>query len=123
MQINGPLPALLGLPGHGRPEALGGVEGGFVINLYNMDCMEAMAGMGDGEYDLAIVDPPYFLPARHYATRKNFKRNFSDMGLVEFFFRDYFIQLSRILKSTGSFYIFCDGQSYPIFYYHSYFFL
>ena len=27
--------------------------------LYNMDCMEAMAGMKDKEYDLAIVDPPY----------------------------------------------------------------
>jgi site-specific DNA-methyltransferase (adenine-specific) len=29
------------------------------INLYNMDCMEAMAKMKDKEYDLAIVDPPY----------------------------------------------------------------
>ena len=29
------------------------------INLYNQDCMEAMAGMPDKAYDLAIVDPPY----------------------------------------------------------------
>ena len=29
------------------------------INLYNMDCMEAMAKMPDKAYDLAIVDPPY----------------------------------------------------------------
>lgn len=27
--------------------------------LYNMDCMEAMAGFPDGFFDLAIVDPPY----------------------------------------------------------------
>lgn len=26
---------------------------------YNMDCMEAMATMKDGEFDLAVVDPPY----------------------------------------------------------------
>jgi len=26
---------------------------------YNMDCMEAMEGMKDNEFDLAIVDPPY----------------------------------------------------------------
>ena len=30
-----------------------------MINLYNMDCMEAMAKMPDKAYDLAIVDPPY----------------------------------------------------------------
>ena len=29
------------------------------IELYNMDCMEAMAKMPDRAYDLAIVDPPY----------------------------------------------------------------
>lgn len=27
--------------------------------LWNMDCMEGMAGFGDGFFDLAIVDPPY----------------------------------------------------------------
>ena len=26
---------------------------------FNQDCMEAMAQMGDNEFDLAIVDPPY----------------------------------------------------------------
>jgi len=29
------------------------------INLYNGDCMEAMKGMEENAYDLAIVDPPY----------------------------------------------------------------
>ena len=30
-----------------------------MINLYNMDCMEALKVMPDKAYDLAIVDPPY----------------------------------------------------------------
>lgn len=30
-----------------------------MIELYNMDCMEAMKGMPDKAFDLAIVDPPY----------------------------------------------------------------
>jgi site-specific DNA-methyltransferase (adenine-specific) len=30
-----------------------------MIELYNMDCMEAMKEMKDNEFDLAIVDPPY----------------------------------------------------------------
>jgi len=30
-----------------------------MVRIYNRDCMEAMQGMKDNEYDLAIVDPPY----------------------------------------------------------------
>jgi len=30
------------------------------ITLHHGDCMEAMKGMGDNEFDLAICDPPYF---------------------------------------------------------------
>ena len=29
------------------------------VNIYNQDCMIAMASMKDKEYDLAIVDPQY----------------------------------------------------------------
>lgn len=29
------------------------------INLYNEDCLQAMKGMQDKQFDLAIVDPPY----------------------------------------------------------------
>jgi site-specific DNA-methyltransferase (adenine-specific) len=38
-----------------------------VINLYNQDCMEAMAKMPDKAFELAIVDPPYGLD---YANKK-----------------------------------------------------
>ena len=30
-----------------------------MIQLYNEDCLPAMRGMKDNEFDLAIVDPPY----------------------------------------------------------------
>jgi len=30
-----------------------------MVNIYNQDCMEAMAGFDDNRFDLAIVDPPY----------------------------------------------------------------
>jgi len=35
-----------------------------MIELYNMDCMEAMKDMPDNAFDLAIVDPPYGLGDR-----------------------------------------------------------
>lgn len=33
------------------------------INLYNEDCLQAMKAMQDGQFDLAIVDPPYGIGA------------------------------------------------------------
>ena len=92
------------------------------ISLHQADCLEQMKTMADSSVDAIITDPPYFLPARHYATRKSFRRNFSDLMFVEFFFRQWFEQAERILKPTGHLYMFCDGQSYPLFFYYSFFF-
>lgn len=32
-----------------------------INNVYNIDCMEFMAGCQDKAFDIAIVDPPYGL--------------------------------------------------------------
>jgi site-specific DNA-methyltransferase (adenine-specific) len=93
-----------------------------INKIYVEDCFYTMEKMPDKFVDCIITDPPYFLPTKHYATRKNFKRNFSDLGIVEYFFRSVFKEFARILKPTGSIYMFCDGQSYPLFYYYAYFF-
>jgi len=85
------------------------------------DCLEIMKNIPDKSIDLVLTDPPYFLPAKHYETRKTFSRSFSDLVLVESFFSLVFNEIDRILKPDGMFYIFCDGQSYPLFYYYGYF--
>ena len=85
------------------------------------DASEVLKEITSQSIDLIITDPPYFLPARHYETRRYFKRNFADLGILEGFFKAIFSEIERILKPTGTFYIFCDGQSYPLFYYYSYF--
>jgi site-specific DNA-methyltransferase (adenine-specific) len=41
-----------------------------MINLYNQDCMTAMAEMPDKAYDLAIVDPPYGIGVNHSMGRR-----------------------------------------------------
>jgi|TARA_Y100000034_G_scaffold99202_1_gene121766 site-specific DNA-methyltransferase (adenine-specific) len=84
------------------------------------DCIDEMQQMEENSVDLIVTDPPYFLPANHYQTRKQFSRNFGDLGILEHFFKDVFKEMVRVLKSTGRIYIFCDGQSYPLFYYHLY---
>ena len=66
--------------------------------------------------DLTVTDPPYFLPARHYSARSKWPRNMADLSILEGFFREVFIELRRIIKREGGIVVFCDGQSYPVFY-------
>lgn len=91
-------------------------------HIYQGDCLEIMKTFPDNSVDLLLTDPPYFLPAKHYATRKDFSRSFSDLGILESFFRNFFQEAKRVMKPTGRIYMFCDGQSYPMFYYHIYLF-
>jgi DNA modification methylase len=80
---------------------------------------ELFAGL---KCDIVLTDPPYFLPAEHYKTRKTFHRNLADLGVLESFFKHFFKDADKILKDDGFLFMFCDGQSYPLFYYHAYLF-
>jgi site-specific DNA-methyltransferase (adenine-specific) len=84
------------------------------------DCLEILREFPSKSVHCVVTDPPYFLPAVHYNTRTQFSRNFADLGILESFFRNVFKELARIIKPNGCMYIFCDGQSYPLFYYHLY---
>lgn len=78
--------------------------------------IEVMRGVKDESIDLFLTDPPYFLPAKHYDTRKYFARSLSDLTILEYFFKGVFKEAIRILRKEGFIYVFCDGQSYPVFY-------
>lgn len=85
------------------------------------DCLEVMQDIPEHTIDLVVTDPPYFVPAEYYNTRTKFNtRNFADLGILEHSFKSVFQQLNRILKPDASFYMFCNGQSYPLFFYHSF---
>ena len=84
------------------------------------DCIDVMRTFQSNSIDIIITDPPYFVPVEHYKTRKKFGRNFGDLGILESFFKIWFRQVDRILKKDGFLFMFCDGQSYPLFFYHSY---
>jgi len=82
------------------------------INLYLGDCMEAMKGMEDNQYDLAIVDPPYGIGegnkknlTRHsnaFGKANNWAKS-KDYGGAEFDYsipdKSYFDQIFRITKN------------------------
>jgi site-specific DNA-methyltransferase (adenine-specific) len=83
------------------------------------DCIEVMKQLPDKCVDLVLTDPPYFLPVQHYVgTRDNgfSKRTLGDTSVLSGYFAVIFGELARISKLSATWYIFCDGQSYPIFY-------
>ena len=86
------------------------------VTLYLGDCLEIMPTLPDNSVDAVITDPPYFLPAQHYCTRTQFARSLADLSLLEHFYRSVAGETNRVLKADGVWYVFCDGQSYPVFF-------
>ena len=78
-----------------------------MINLYNQDCMVAMAGFDDNQFDLAIVDPPYgigfgeFNRTNKTSDGTRFKANKYKQGNWDdsIPINKYFLELKRISKN------------------------
>jgi site-specific DNA-methyltransferase (adenine-specific) len=86
------------------------------VEIIHGDCLDVLRGLPDASVDAVVTDPPYFLPAEHYSTRRGFPRSLSDLSMLEHFYRDWFAEAARVVKPTGVFYVFCDAQSYPVFF-------
>ena len=75
-----------------------------MINLYNQDCMEAMAGFDNNQFDLAIVDPPYGINISKtgnvgggkLAKVKDYGKKEWDSEIPD---SEYFKQLQRVSKN------------------------
>ncbi len=83
------------------------------------DCLEVMQGIPDNSVNMVLTDPPYFLPVQSYVgTRKGgyAKRHLADTSILKGYFEQIFKEIDRILKPDGTYYVFCDAQSYFIFY-------
>lgn len=73
-----------------------------MINLYNVDCMDFMAGLPDKAFDLAIVDPPYKNEFKIVASDKaaHVKRDFDLRSLNNTVPNDiYFNELRRVSRN------------------------
>ena len=89
--------------------------------IYNMDCLDGMKQLDDNSIDLVVTDPPYFTPPAQFVSgRSVHKRSLSNLSLLEHFYKDFFEQLIKKIRNTGTIYIFCDSQSYPLYYVYLY---
>jgi len=82
-----------------------------MIDLKNMDCLEAMKQMDDNEFDLAIVDPPYGIGMDGgnvgYKGFNNFTKKNWDKEIPS---KEYFNELFRVSKNT----IIWGGNYFPL---------
>ena len=87
-----------------------------MINLYNQDCMEAMAGFDDNQFDLAIVDPPYGIHDKLFSgggfmknspQKKRYREKQWDKEIPS---DEYFKELERISKNR----IIWGGNYFPL---------
>jgi site-specific DNA-methyltransferase (adenine-specific) len=85
------------------------------------NCLELLANIPDGSFPLVVTDPPYFTPPAQFVSgRSHHQRSLSNLSLLDHFYKDFFGELVPKIRDDGSIYIFCDAQSYPLYYAYLY---
>lgn len=85
------------------------------VTLYHADCREVLPTLAAGSVDLVLTDPPYFLPASHHQRRGESSRGIGNLSILDHFFSWLFVEIKRVGGLQAVWYVFCDGQSYPVF--------
>jgi len=85
------------------------------------NCIEIMKDFPQTSIDLIVADPPFYLPIKQYSSREaKWKPSIAELSIIEPFFRNFFVECCRVLKPDRSLFVFCDCQSYPIFFAQAY---
>jgi len=90
-----------------------------VMKLLNGDCLDLLDDIPDNSVDIVYTDPPY-IPPEHSSTLTKYKKSLSEMCILESFYKRYLEKIDRVLKDDGILLIYCNSDSYPMFYIHLY---
>lgn len=86
-----------------------------LVTLFHGDSLELVAEVG--KVDLVLTDPPFFMPAQHYAARRSdWQRAWADTSILARWFGQVVDAYVPTMRRTGHFITFCDGDSYSVFY-------
>jgi site-specific DNA-methyltransferase (adenine-specific) len=86
------------------------------VTLWHGDCREILPTLRAQSVDLILTDPPFFMPATHYQSRTQWQRSWSDTSVLAMFWSTILDLAIPLLRATGHFVTFCNGDSYPVFY-------
>ena len=89
------------------------------MDLRNGDCLDLIKDLPDKSVDILYSDPPY-IPPEHSKTLTKYKKTLSEMGILESWVKIFFKEIDRVLKDDGIVLLYCNSDSYPLFYIHLY---
>lgn len=84
------------------------------VTLYHGDSIDMAPDLP--QCDALIADPPFFMPAQHYAARAEWRRTWGDTSILARWWAGAMDAYLPRLKGTGSAFVFCDDESYSVFY-------
>lgn len=84
------------------------------ITIYHGDALEILSEIR--LCDLVLTDPPFFMPAQHYASRSNWQRSWGDTAILGRWFAQVLDAVVPRMNPTARVLCFCDDESYPVFY-------
>tara|TARA_R110000851_G_scaffold294459_2_gene449122 strand:- start:9 stop:650 length:642 start_codon:yes stop_codon:yes gene_type:complete len=90
-----------------------------MTRLLKGDCLDLLDELEDNSIDILYTDPPY-IPPQHSSTLTKYKKTLSEMGILENFYKRFIEKVNRVLKEDGIVIIYCNSDSYPMFYIHLY---
>jgi DNA modification methylase len=86
------------------------------ITIYHGDLAEVLPTLPKRSVQAIVTDPPFFMPADHFQSRVKWQRSWGDVSVLGTFWRSVLNDSVPLLKPTGHFLTFCNGDSYPVFY-------
>ena len=84
------------------------------VTLYHGDCLEVLPTLAAGSVHACITDPPYILQAGSSSTRGSKTGGWADMMNASFFYSQWYREVDRTLKHTGSLWTFGNWRSIPV---------
>jgi site-specific DNA-methyltransferase (adenine-specific) len=79
-----------------------------INKIHCIDCFEGIRQIPEKSVDCVIADPPYVVGVSSNARKGSQFEGF----IIEPYFRDWIIEIKRVLRDTGSAYVFCDWRTY-----------
>jgi len=89
----------------------------YYMDLRLGDCLDLLDSLPDKSVDILYTDAPY-IPPEHKKTLTKYPKTLSEMGVLEGFYKTYLKKIDRVLKDTGLLLLYCNSDSYPMFYIH-----
>ena len=88
-----------------------------MIEIFNCDCLDKIDDLEDNSIDILYTDAPY-IPPEHKKTLTQYKKTLSEFAILESFYKNFISKIDRVLKDTGMLLLFCNSDSYAMFYIH-----